>query len=94
MAPSAEPEALHVSSAVVHARPERTAALADEIRALDGADVHYAEAGKIIVTFETADTGAITAQLNHIALLNGVFAATLVYHEVATLDPLGESPCS
>lgn len=92
--PATDPEVLHISSAVVHTRPERTAALAREIATLDGADVHYAEAGKIIVTFETADTSAVTAQLNHIALLEGVFAATLVYHEVATLDPVGELPCS
>lgn len=94
MALSAEREALHISSVVVHARPERTAALAREIRTLDGADVHYAEAGKIIVTFETVDTGQITRQLNHISLLDGVFAATLVYHEITTADSLGESPCS
>jgi periplasmic nitrate reductase NapD len=89
-----EPGTVHISSAVVHARPERTAALAGEIGVLDGADVHYAQGGKIIVTFEATDPGAITAQLNRIALLDGVFAATLVYHEVAILNRGEESPCS
>ena len=89
-----EEDSLHISSAVVHVRPERTQSLAQLIGTMPTADVFYAERGKIIVTLETAATTAITEQLNRIAQLDGVLAATLVYHEVTSLEALGETLCS
>jgi periplasmic nitrate reductase NapD len=59
-----------------------------------GADLHFAEAGKIIVTLEAATSGAIADRLSDIARLAGVLAATLVYHEVTTPEALGEPVCS
>jgi periplasmic nitrate reductase NapD len=86
---------LHIASAVVHARPERTPAVAGRITAeVEGAEVHYAEAGKIIVTFEAASTAEVAECLARVARLDGVYVANLVYHEVADRDALGESPCS
>ena len=85
---------VHISSALVHVRPERTGELARRIAALDGADVHFAESGKIIVTLEAASSGAIAERLAEIGRLSGVLAATLVYHEVTTPEALGEPACS
>jgi periplasmic nitrate reductase NapD len=88
------PAEIHISSALVHARPERTDEVARACAALDGADLHFADSGKIIVTLEAASSGAIADQLAAIGRLPGVFAATLVYHEVTTPESLGEHPCS
>ena len=85
---------VHISSALVHVRPERTQEVAAQIAAQDGAELHFAEAGKIIVTLEAATSGAIADQLGDIARLAGVLAATLVYHEVTTPEALGERLCS
>jgi nitrate reductase NapD len=85
---------VHISSALVHVRPERTGEVARHIEALDGADLHFAEAGKIIVTLEAASSGAIADRLAAIGRLPGVLAATLVYHEVTTAGALGEPLCS
>ena len=85
---------IHISSALVHVRPERTQEVAAQIAALDGADLHFAEAGRIIVTLEAASSGAIADRLTEIGRLAGVLAATLVYHEVATPEALGEPACS
>jgi nitrate reductase NapD len=85
---------VHISSALVHVRAERTQEVAAQIAAQDGAELHFAEAGKIIVTLEAATSGAIADQLGGIARLAGVLAATLVYHEVATPEALGEPVCS
>jgi periplasmic nitrate reductase NapD len=85
---------IHISSALVHVRPERTQELAQQITALGGADLHFAEAGKIIVTLEAASSAAIADRLSEIGRLAGVLAATLVYHEVTTPEALGEPACS
>ena len=61
---------------------------------LPGADVFYAEGGKIIVTLESAATTTITGQLDRIAQLEGVLAATLVYHEITLPEASGEPACS
>ena len=88
------PVEIHISSALVHVQPERTQEVARRIAALDGANLHFAEAGKIIVTLEAPTSGAIADRLSEIGRLAGVFAATLVYHEVTTPEALGEPVCS
>jgi nitrate reductase NapD len=85
---------VHISSALVHALPGATAEIGRAVAALDGVDLHFAEAGKIIVTLEAATSGAIADQLAAIGRLPGVLAATLVYHEVTTPEALGEPACS
>ena len=89
-----EPDELHISSAVIHLRPERTQEVARTLAALPGTDVFYAHGGKIIVTLESAATITITGQLDRIAQLEGVLATTLVYHEIALPEELGEPVCS
>lgn len=84
---------IHISSALVHARPDCTQQIADRIAGLDGAELHYAAAGKIIITLEAASSAAIAERLSEIGRLAGVLAATLVYHEV-TSESLGEPECS
>jgi nitrate reductase NapD len=85
---------VHISSALVHVLPGATAEVASRISGLDGTELHFAEAGKIIVTLEAASSGAIADVLAEIGQLRGVLAATLVYHEVATPEALGEPLCS
>jgi periplasmic nitrate reductase NapD len=85
---------VHISSALVHVRPGATAEVATRIGALEGADLHFANAGKVIVTLEAASSGAIADLLAEIGRLPGVLAATLVYHEVTTPEALGEPLCS
>ena len=75
------PDEVHISSLVVHSRPERAAMIADHLQRLPGVDVHGGiELGKLVVTLETATEGEIVERLNTIQLLEGVLAATLVFH--------------
>lgn len=75
------PDECHISSLVVHVRPERAAAVAARIGQLNGAEVQPRDAaGKLIVTLETASTGEIVERLDVIHDLPGVISATLVYH--------------
>jgi len=76
------PEEFHVSSLVVHCRRESAAGVAAALRAVDGMEVHGGVAeGKLVVTLETATEGEIVERLNAVQLLDGVLAATLVFHQ-------------
>jgi periplasmic nitrate reductase NapD len=74
-------EELHISSIVVHVRPEAAAGAAQSIAAMRGAEVHQQLAGgKLIVTLETASTDDIMQHIERINELPGVVTTALVYH--------------
>jgi periplasmic nitrate reductase NapD len=74
---------LHISSLVVHGRPERLAAIDRAIAALPGAEVAIADpSGKMVVTLETETQAAVADALTTITLLDGVLSAALVFHHV------------
>ena len=88
----AAPPALeaHVSSLVVHVRPERSRAARAALTGMPGVEVHAEARGKIVVTLETDTEADIVVRLNEISLLDGVMSAALVYHHVeatAEADP-------
>jgi nitrate reductase NapD len=85
---------VHISSALVHVLPEATPEVARTVAALGGAEVHFADGGKIILTLEAASSADIADRLAVIGRQPGVLAATLVYHEVTTTDALGEPACN
>ena len=81
---------LHVSSLVVHARPERLAAIRAGLACLAGIEVHaVAATGKLVVTLETESEHEIVARLTAISLLDGVLSATLVFHHVEPIEDRG-----
>ena len=82
------PEEIHVSSLVVHCRRERAATVATALRTMDGVEVHGGvPEGKLVVTLETATEGEIVERLNQVQLLDGVLAATLVFHQFEPTHP-------
>ena len=71
----------HISSLVVHSRPDQVPAIVERIGLIDGAEVHGGhETGKLIVTLETETENQVVERINAIQLLDGVLAATLVFH--------------
>ena len=55
--------------------------MADRLRGMTGVGVHGGiEAGKLVVTLETASEGEIVEHLNGIQALDGVLAAVRVFH--------------
>ncbi|SDB74730.1 chaperone NapD [Belnapia rosea] len=76
------PEEFHISSLVVHCRRENADQVATTLRAMNGMEVHGGvPEGKLVVTLETATEGEIVECLNQVQLLEGVLAATLVFHQ-------------
>jgi periplasmic nitrate reductase NapD len=48
---------------------------------MDGAEVHGGvETGKLVVTLETATEAEVVERINAIEVLDGVLAASLVFH--------------
>src|SRR3954452_7740530 len=79
------PEEIHVSSLVVHCRRELATAIAAELNAVSGMEVHGGVAqGKLVVTLETISEVEIVERMNALQSLEGVLAATLVFHQFET----------
>jgi nitrate reductase NapD len=77
----------HISSLVVHSRPDRVPFIVERIGAIAGAEVHGGEeTGKLIVTLETDTESQVVERINAIQLLDGVLAATLVFHHFESLQ--------
>lgn len=84
------PDECHISSLVVHARPELAADIGARIARLPGADVQPCDvAGKLIVVLETPGTTEIVERLNVIHDLPGVISAALIYHH---WERIGDAP--
>ena len=82
------PQEFHVSSLIVHGAGERLPAISAAIAALPGAEVHASDGtGKLVITLETASEAEISKRIDAIRALAGVFAASLVYHEVEGAVP-------
>ena len=85
-----EPE-LHVSSLVVHARPERVDDVRRALAAMAGVEIHGDPAGgKFVVTLETENTKKTVAIMDAIRALPGVLDTVLVYQHAEPLSALEE----
>ncbi len=80
---------LHISSMVVHARPEHLARVKQNIESLPGAEIHGESAnGKLVVVLETLNQGFITDTIDKINNIEHVLNTALVYHQIEQLDSL------
>ena len=80
-------EEFHVSSLIVHGAPELLPAISAAIAVLPGVEVHASDGiGKLVVTLETVSEAEISMRIDAIRALEGVFAASLVYHQVEDAD--------
>ena len=84
------PEEIHVSSLVVHSRPWQAAAVAARMREMPGVEIRGGiEVGKLVVTLETASEAEVVERLNAVQAIDGVLAATLVFHHVEPFQEQG-----
>ncbi len=73
---------LHITSLLVHCRPEWLAALKTNLQLLPGLELHQeSPSGKLVVVLEAEHESRILAAIDHIQQLPGVLNAALVYHE-------------
>lgn len=73
----------HISSLLVHVRPQLLAAVKANLRQLEGLELHQeSPQGKLVVVLETEHERHILARIEQINALPGVLNAALVYHEL------------
>ena len=76
-------EGAHISSLVVHCRPDVLDSVKQRIEAMPEAEVpRHNDEGKLVVLLETANEGRIMERISAIEQLPGVINAALVYHEI------------
>lgn len=82
---------VHISSMVVHTRPEYLASVKKHIENLPGAEIHgESDSGKLVVVLESQNQGYITDVIEEINDLEQVLGTALVYHQIEQLDSLGQ----
>ena len=76
-------QSCHISSLVIHCRPEAMAAAMASIQAMPHAEVPESNPnGKFVVLLETEDEATVLEGISQIQNLQGVINATLVYHQI------------
>lgn len=72
---------MNICGVLVHAMPDRLAAVTSALAEIEGAEIHQiAEGGRIIVTLEDTAGSLALDKLASIHRVDGVVAAALVYH--------------
>lgn len=86
-----EAEDVHIAGLLVQARPERVRAVAADLAALPGVEVHAAAAaGKLVVVSECESGGAVVALIDRIRELPGVLNVALVYQHTESARAMQE----
>ncbi|OAN13911.1 nitrate reductase [Photobacterium jeanii] len=84
-------EEVHISSLVVHVKPESLSDVKAQILEMPNTEIHgESEEGKIIVVLETENQGYVTDTIDKINNLNNVLTTFLVYHQIEHFDSQSE----
>lgn len=76
----------HISSLIVHVKPDRMDAIRQYIEGQGGEVPAIDPVGKMVVVLETETDSAVTEFANTIALMDGVLSANLVFHHFDTSE--------
>jgi len=75
---------MNISGVLVHARPEKVAAVRLRLTEIAGVEVHAAtDDGKLIVTVEEESDRILADTVLSLRDVPGVLSASMVYHEYA-----------
>ncbi|UTM58039.1 chaperone NapD [Photobacterium sp. CCB-ST2H9] len=86
--PSAPSGEVHISSLVVHVKPEGLARVKTRINAIPQAEVYgESPAGKLVVVLETANHREVTDIIDVIQAFEHVLTTFLVFHQVEQQGP-------
>ncbi|CED72089.1 NapD protein [Aliivibrio wodanis] len=78
---------VHISSLVVHVKPEFLEQTKEKILALPNTEIHgESEEGKLIVVLETENQGYITDSIDKINDFEGILNVALVFHQIEHFD--------
>ena len=72
---------LHIASFIVRTRADDAAGVAHRIAAMEGAEIHAVEDGKIIVVVEAPGERELADRMDDLRGLPDVLMVNLVYHQ-------------
>jgi periplasmic nitrate reductase NapD len=79
---SLDPGRVHISSAVVFARPEHVEAVLLRLDREKGVEVHGWRGSKIVVVLEAANAGELGEMLTRLTLMDGVISAAMIFEQL------------
>lgn len=83
------PSIRHIASLLVQAWPARLAETEQALGTIPGVEVHGpAGPGKLIVTIDVADDQSLVDTVTRVESVDGVIAASLVYHQMDDGDEM------
>lgn len=81
----------HISSLLVHVRPERLQPLIAALRDRPGLEVYAQDpSGKLVLALETEQERYIVETMDRIQQQDGVLAVSMSYHHVESADSLAQ----
>lgn len=84
---------MNICGVLVHANPAKLAAVTSALTALDGVEIHQtADGGRLVLTVEDTSGQRAFDTMTEIHRLDGVIAASLVYHHFEPADADTSSP--
>jgi periplasmic nitrate reductase NapD len=83
---------VHISSLIVHVRPELVETVRQMVLSRGGEIAASDPHGKLVVVIETPDEAGVTGFAEDLAAMKGVLSANLVYHLVDDPEKPGETP--
>jgi nitrate reductase NapD len=73
---------MNISGVLVHAYPQKAAAVTRRLEAMEGFEVHANTAeGKIVVTIEKTDDNSMADAMLELQVMPDVLNASMVYHQ-------------
>ena len=85
-----EEATIHISSAVVSVLPDHRDDVLRRLAAQPGVEDHHADASKIVIVMEAAESGILGSRLAEIACWQGVLSANMVFEQVERLADTGD----
>lgn len=82
---------LHISSLLIHIRPDDMEALAANLQGRKGTEIHAQDpSGKMVLVLETEHEQHIVETIDFIEQQQGVLAVSMSYHHVERADMLAQ----
>jgi len=82
---------MNISGVIVHSRPEKISGVRERLAALPGVEIHAVDNdGRMVVTVEEANDRRMADTVNSLQDLDGVIAASMVYHHIEDLEDESE----
>ena len=76
-------EGVHISSLVVHCRPDGLSKVVVELRAIENLEIAIEDpSGKLVVLLETESEHEILEVIDRLKEVDGILTTTMVYHEI------------